>query len=139
IGSPAMIRSVDASPDGQYFRVTRMVEPFSYIVPVTSFGTVQELWDANGKVVATLGTVPLNEGGRGGNGDPDAAPAGRGGQQTASDTGKRNIQWSPVGPGLVYLQSVFGAGAPQSSGRVGRGQQAQRPQPTSVRYMSWAP
>ena len=29
-----MIRAVDASPDGQYFRVTRMVEPFSYIVPV---------------------------------------------------------------------------------------------------------
>ena len=31
------------------------------------------------------------------------AGGGRGGQQqTASDTGKRNIQWNPVGPGLVY-------------------------------------
>ena len=79
IGAPAMIRAVDASPDGQYFRVTRMVEPFSYIVPVTNFGSVQELWDATGKVVATLDETPLREGGRGGNGDPDAAPAGRGG------------------------------------------------------------
>ena len=136
IGAPAMIRAVDASPDGQYVRVTRMVEPFSYIVPVTSFGTVQELWDASGKVIATLGRTPLNEGGRGG-GDPDAAPAGRGGQAAATDTGKRNIQWSPVGPGLVYMQSVF-AGAHQNNARgAGRGQPAQRPQPTSVRYVSW--
>jgi dipeptidyl aminopeptidase/acylaminoacyl peptidase len=136
IGSPAMIRAVDASPDGQYFRVTRMVEPFSYLVPVTNFGSVQELWDANGKVVATLGRTPLNEGGRGGTGDPDVGPAGRGGQQTASDTGKRNIAWNPVGAGLVYMQSVFGSGAPTTSLRAGRGQ-AQRPQPTSVRYVNW--
>ena len=32
--------------------------------------------------------------------DPDAPPAGRGGAaQPATDTGKRNIQWNPVGPG----------------------------------------
>src|SRR6185436_15847199 len=68
IGAPAMIRAVDASPDGKYFRVTRMVEPFSYIVPVNSFGSVQELWDATGKVVTTLAKTPLREGGRGGGG-----------------------------------------------------------------------
>src|SRR5262249_6104374 len=136
IGIPAMIRAVDASPDGEYFRVTRMVEPFSYLVPVTSFGSVQELWDTSGKVVATLGRTPLNEGGRGGNGDPDAAPAGRGGQANPSDTGKRNIRWNPVGPGLVYMQSTF-AGAAPTTGRAGRGQAAQRPQPTSVRYVNW--
>ena len=52
IGAPAMIKAVDASPDGQYFRVTMMTEPFSYIVPTSAFGSVQELWDANGKLVA---------------------------------------------------------------------------------------
>ena len=52
IGAPGMIRAADASPDGQYFRVTLMTEPFSYLVPVTSFGSVQELWDMNGKLVA---------------------------------------------------------------------------------------
>src|ERR1035437_9460513 len=46
IGAPGMIRSVDASRDGEYFRVTQMTEPFSYLVPATSFGSVQELWDA---------------------------------------------------------------------------------------------
>ena len=47
IGAPAMIRSVEASHDGQYFTVTTMTEPFSYLLPVTSFGTVRELWDSN--------------------------------------------------------------------------------------------
>ena len=134
-----MIRTVDVSPDGQYLRVTRMVEPFSYLVPVSSFGSVQELWDATGKMITTLSKTPLREGERTGDAD---APAGRGGQQqSASDTGKRNIQWNPVGPGLVFLQSVFSANA--DGGRAGRGAgrggAAQRPQPTSVRYMSWSP
>ncbi|HSC29121.1 MAG TPA: hypothetical protein VLD67_17730, partial [Vicinamibacterales bacterium] len=34
IGAPAMVRSIDASPDGKYVRVTRVVKPFSYDVPV---------------------------------------------------------------------------------------------------------
>jgi len=142
IGEPAMIRDIDLSGDGAYFRVTRMTEPFSYLVPVSSFGGVDELWDAAGKVVATLQVTALRETERGGGGAGAAAAA-------ASDTGKRSIQWNPVGPGLVYMQSVFaapaemrparaaqgGAGAP---GAAGRGA-PQRPQPTSVRYMQWLP
>jgi dipeptidyl aminopeptidase/acylaminoacyl peptidase len=144
IGSPAMIKAVDASPDGQYFRVTMMTEPFSYIVPTSSFGSVQELWDANGKTLATLTRNPLREYA---STDPGDAPAGRGAQQTASDTGKRAIQWNPTGPGLVYLQSVFSGGAQSgaASGRGGRGAPAGgrgaqgRPQPTAVKFMAWLP
>ena len=33
VGQPGMVRSIDASPDGNYLRVTRMTKPFSYIVP----------------------------------------------------------------------------------------------------------
>lgn len=106
VGAPAMIRSVDAAADAAHFRVTRMTEPFSYLVPVSSFGSVAELWDASGKVIAALQTTPLREEGRGGFGGPTAGAG-------AQDTGKRNIQWNPVGPGLVYLQSVF---APASGG-----------------------
>jgi len=153
IGEPRMIRSVDASSDAQYFRVTQMTEPFSYLVPVSSFGSVQQLWDASGKVIAKLSTTPLREGAADDAGDVPGG-FGRGGAQPATDTGKRNIQWNPVGPGLVYVQSVFASGtggttggAP-AGGRGGRGQggrggapggAAARPQPTSVRYMSWLP
>jgi len=146
IGAPRMIRAVDASPDGSHFRVTVMTEPFSYIVPVNSFGSVQELWDASGTVVATLATTPLREGGGPG--------GGRGGAAAPNDTGKRNLQWNPVGPGMVYLQSVYaagnggaqtparggaqpgrgGAGAPNGRGGAGGARQ-----PTGVRYMQWLP
>jgi dipeptidyl aminopeptidase/acylaminoacyl peptidase len=144
IGAPAMIRAVDASPDGRWFRVTRLVEPFSYLVPVSSFGTVQELWDATGTAVATLATTPLREGGRTGAG-PGAAPV-------APDTGRRNLQWNPVGPGLVYLQSVVAAaGNGASPGGNAPGDPARRQpprtgaapggraQPVAVRYVQWKP
>ncbi|HSA56676.1 MAG TPA: prolyl oligopeptidase family serine peptidase [Gemmatimonadaceae bacterium] len=143
IGVPAMIRAVDVSPDGQYLRVTQLVEPFSYRVPASSFGTVEALWDLSGKVVAELGRQPLREGEVGVGDDPPAFGRG-GGQGAASDTGRRNIQWNPVGPGLVYLESVFpsgGSGAPTAgrAGRAGgRGGAAQR-QPSSVRFVNWVP
>ncbi|MCC7196073.1 MAG: S9 family peptidase [Gemmatimonadaceae bacterium] len=144
VGAPRMIRSVEASRDAQYFTVTQMTEPFSYIVPTSSFGSVRELWDAGGKVIATLETTPLREGGRGGDG---AQPFGGRGGGSASDTGRRNIRWNPAGQGLVYLQSVFAA---NGNGRGGRGAPAQGrggaggragagPQATSVRYMNWLP
>jgi dipeptidyl aminopeptidase/acylaminoacyl peptidase len=158
IGAPGMIRAVDASPDGQYVRVTEMTEPFSYLVPVTNFGSVQQLWDANGRLVATLSKQPLREGETTGDADVPAG-GGRGAQQQpATDTGKRNIQWNPVGQGLVYYESVFSAGGENAArggnagaapaggrgGRGGRGAAAPgrgaapaRPAPTSVKFMSW--
>jgi dipeptidyl aminopeptidase/acylaminoacyl peptidase len=131
IGAPQMIRSVDASPDGLYFRVTTMLEPFSYVVPVNSFGTKQELWDNTGKVIATLAESPLREGGRGGFG-------GRGGA-APSDTGKRNLEWNPVGTGLVYLQSVMGAANTGGGAAAGRGGRAGRSAVTGVKYVNWLP
>jgi dipeptidyl aminopeptidase/acylaminoacyl peptidase len=144
IGAPAMIRSVDASPDGAYFRVSVMTEPFSYRVPTSSFGSVDQLWDNAGKVVADLGRTPLREGETG----DDDAPGGfgRGATQSASDTGKRNLQWNPVGPGMVYLQSVFTTTGTEQAGRAGRGAgpagrggQAGGRTPSSVRFMNWLP
>jgi dipeptidyl aminopeptidase/acylaminoacyl peptidase len=133
VGRPAMIRSVDASPDGQHFRVTRLVEPFSYLVPVSSFGSVEELWDASGTVLSTLARTPLREGERdttagpgaraGGAGRAGGPGAAGGGQATAADTARRSLQWNPVGRGLVYLQA-----APAANG-----------QPAGVRYVNWLP
>ena len=54
VGRPVMVRSIDAAPDGKYLRVTQMLKPFSYDVPVGSFGQVEEMWDADGKMVAKL-------------------------------------------------------------------------------------
>ena len=46
--------SLDVSPDAKYVRVTRMVKPFSYDVPVSSFGSIEEVWDADGKMLAKV-------------------------------------------------------------------------------------
>src|SRR5690606_1150551 len=82
-------------------------EPFSYIVPHNSFGTVTELWDDRGAVVATLDTQALREGAQ----EPaPAAPAagGPGGRATAlPDTSRRAFAWHPAG-GLTYLKTTVG-------------------------------
>lgn len=122
VGAPAMIRSVSASTDGSWLRVTRMTEPFSYLVPVNNFGSVQELWDRQGKVVSTLATTPLRE----------AQGGFPGAQAPTSDTVKRNIQWNPIGEGLIYLRSHAatnggsrpqGQRGPQQGNSNGAGQQ----------------
>ena len=113
IGQPALFTAVDASPDGQYFRVTLQEKPYSYIVPVANFGTVEQLWDANGHVlVPELSKRPLSEG-RSSLTDTTifGVPA-----QAQEETAKRNVAWNPVGPGLIYLQ-----GEPAANGRNGNG------------------
>jgi dipeptidyl aminopeptidase/acylaminoacyl peptidase len=116
VGRPAMIQRVDASPDGQYFRITHLQQPFSYIVPVSSFGNREELWDSNGKVLLEIAKRELREssGPAATDDDDDAAP----GARQSADTAKRAIAWNPVGPGMIYLQQES---APRRAGRDSAG------------------
>ena len=150
IGQPTMIRSVDVAPDAKHARVTRMVEPFSYDVPVSSFGSIEEVWDLDGKVLAKLTDRPINLGVQDDTPpqtppDPAAGGGGRGGQQ--NQNGKRELAWRPDGLGFTYLEQEpapeapaggrgpRGGGAaaadaqdePPARGGRGAGQQAQRP------------
>ena len=97
IGDPAMIRSFDFSPDGAHARVTTMRRPFSYIVPVTSFGRVEEIWDRDGNVLAELDETELNTGIRG-------APAAPGVAGEEEEPDRRQMTWRRDGAGLTYLQ-----------------------------------
>jgi hypothetical protein len=58
IGQPVMARAADPSPDGKYVRVAKMTKPFSYDVPVSSFGQVEEVWDATAKCSPSSPTDP---------------------------------------------------------------------------------
>ena len=98
IGAPAMISAVDASPDGKYFHVTLMRKPFSYIVQYNSFGTSEQIWDGDGKMLAELVNRPLREA----TSDDDAGFGGQGAGQ--NDPNPRNVGWMPNGAGLYYLQ-----------------------------------
>ena len=121
IGAPAMISAVDASPDGKFFHVTVMRKPFSYIVQYNSFGTSEQVWDAEGKMVAELVNRPLREV----TGGDDNGFGGQGGNQ--NDPSPRNIGWMPNGAGLYFLQQEpapargAGAAADSSEGGAQRG------------------
>ncbi len=93
IGEPAMIRSLNVSPDGRHFRVTTLQEPFSYIVPISMFGTVEEIWSDEGEVLHELANRPLREG-----------VAGGGGGGNNDEPSRRSMTWTPDGSGLVFFQ-----------------------------------
>ncbi len=127
VGQPNMIRSIDFAPDAKFARVTRMVEPFSYDVPVSNFGSVEEIWDGEGKALAKLTDRPLNLGVQDDTPqappDPAAAPGGgRGGGQ--NQTGKRELAWRTDGQGLTYIEQEP---APATTDRGARGGQAADP------------
>ena len=119
IGTPRMFTEADISSDGQHVRVTHVTRPYSYVVPVRSFGTVQEVWDRNGRTLLTIATTPLRES------NPRTAFGAGAGNAAANDTSRRSVQWNPLGPGLVYLQNIVSSGT-----NGGRGT-------TGVRYVSW--
>ena len=98
IGAPAMIDSVNVSPTGQYLRVSVMQKPFSYVVPVSLFGSHEELWSSDGQLVATLAKRPLRESEA--PSDDPATAGGRGG--AATDSAKRAFAWTVDG-GVAYL------------------------------------
>lgn len=107
IGAPGMIRTLDASPDGKWFRVTYQEKPFSFYLPTTSFGTREVILDGTGKVVKELSKRPMREGESVDSLPPvtsnrPAATPGAG--NAAQDTAKRAMAWHPALEGLMYLQ-----------------------------------
>ena len=118
IGAPGMVRSLDASPDAKYFRITYQEKPFSYVLPVSSFGSREVILDATGKVIRELSKRPLRENELGDStaNRPPTAP-GAAGAAAAADTAKRNLAWHPYKPGMLYVQQLPApARAPRAAG-----------------------
>ena len=125
LGKPTIVESVRVSPDGNYFLITTIHRPFSYVYPARQFPKEIEVWDHAGKVVHKVASLPLGGGGRGGAvaADPaataDAAPPG--------PAGTRNLQWRPGEPATLMWFDAIGPApterpAPESArGGTGRG------------------
>ena len=108
IGRPDMYKAIAISPDNQHILVDVMRKPFSYHVPVSSFGSDQVIWNMQGQQLAEvqsneLQTTTVRLGG---------GP--RGGPRNLGD--KLNIAWLPDGSGLSFLQQE-----PRPEGSRGRG------------------
>jgi len=124
IGDPAMIRSVNASPDGQLFRVSLLERPFSYIVPVSNFGNTEQVWDAQGRSLTQLASQPLREG--------ISANAGGGNAGGGAQPQRRSVSWRPDGPGLTFMRRDRATG----QGQQGQGQEGG---PRMDRFYNWLP
>ncbi len=127
VGAPAMIASVDASPDGKYFRLSITQKPFSYVVQYSSFGSADVVWDVDGKQLAQIAKRGLRLAG-----DTTGGPGGFGARGAAG--GKKGLAWMPQGEGFYYIapdSTVRGdsarqgaapaGGAPTAGGRAGFG------------------
>jgi dipeptidyl aminopeptidase/acylaminoacyl peptidase len=92
IGEPGMVEGFDFAPDGRHARVETMRKPFSYIVPVRSFGGVEEIWDRSGNVLVELDVNDLETGV-----DDDD-------DEESGDSDRRQLAWREDGAGLTFLQ-----------------------------------
>ncbi len=61
IGTPAIYNNADFSPDGKYILTERIERPFSYQYPFSRFPRRVEVWDMNGKSIASIANIPLQD------------------------------------------------------------------------------
>jgi len=96
IGAPAIYRSVQYSPDGNYVLVERIERPYSYLVPVYDFPYHVLIWDKTGKELKRLYQAPL----------ADNVPIGF----DNVVTGPRRHAWRPDAPATIYWAEALDGG-----------------------------
>jgi len=97
LGDPALVIASDPSPDGKFVLVTRLVKPFSYLLPYTAFPRVVEVWDRGGKVVQTVADLPLQ----------DKVPI------EGVPTGPRAVRWLATAPHTLLWVEALDDGDPR--------------------------
>src|SRR5678816_321522 len=91
MGQPGIFQNVDPAPDGQHVLVTRLHRPFSYLFPDSDFPKDVEVWDAKGKLVYKVASLPL----------ADQVPI------DGVITGPRSIRWRPTETAtLVWVKAL---------------------------------
>jgi len=99
IGQPKMVRYLNPSVDGKYVIVTSIVKPFSYSVPFSNFGSVEEIWGSDGKVLAKINAQTLNLGAQ-----DDDAPDDPSAPRGQNQQGRREVAWRTDGMGITFLE-----------------------------------
>ncbi|TVR42183.1 MAG: S9 family peptidase [Bacteroidia bacterium] len=100
IYGPTVIWSFQASPDGNFLRVTTLQKPYSYIVPFSRFAHRYEVIDVQGNPVRTIADIPVTE----------EMPRGFG----ATREGVRSISWRNDAPATLYWVEALDGGDPNT-------------------------
>ncbi len=94
----AMYSTISLSPDGEYWMITTIEKPFSYIVPYRRFPQTSVIYSTDGTLVKTINEVPLIE----------ELPKGF----MAARKGKRRMQWRSDAPATLVWAEVLDSGDP---------------------------
>lgn len=95
-----LYKSLSFSPDGNYFLVSTISRPFSYIVPYNRFPTQQTVYNIQADQVAQVNDVPLLE----------VLPQGF----NAAREGRRNLGWRADQPATLFWVEALDQGDPQT-------------------------
>ena len=98
LGAPGLYAAVDPSPNGEMLLVKRLVRPFSFRVPQTSFAHTLEIWSADGRQLGTLAQLPV----------ADEVP------QQGVATGVRQASWQPLQPATLAWVEALDGGDPRA-------------------------
>ena len=96
LGEPAVFATADFSPDGSFLLVEYMVGPWSHAVPWWRFASELEVWDMDGKSVATVASLPL----------ADEVPI------HGVALGPRGAAWRATAPHTLYWVEALDGGNP---------------------------
>ena len=97
----AIYKSIYPSPDGNYFLISTIERPYSYLVPYNRFPFKTIIYDKEGNAVKTILKVPLIE----------DLPKGF----MAVRTGMRNVFWRSDQPSSIYWNEALDGGDPANS------------------------
>jgi dipeptidyl aminopeptidase/acylaminoacyl peptidase len=99
LGTPDIWTSLDLSPDGNYLLASRIARPYSYLVPLSQFGEVEEVLSmTTGEVVKTLRQVGLR----------DQIPI------EGVETGPRDYFWNDLAPAQLLYALALDEGDPRN-------------------------
>jgi dipeptidyl aminopeptidase/acylaminoacyl peptidase len=96
IGAPAPYTTAEFSPDGEYLLVERLVGPWSHEVAWWRFAHKIEVWNDEGKLIATVASLPV----------ADAVPV------HGVPLGPRSVSWRPTAPHTLFWVEALDGGNP---------------------------
>lgn len=96
IGPSALYYTADFSPDGKYLLIERLLGPWSHEVAWWRFAREIEVWDTQGKLLASIASLPLA------NEVPIHGVA----------LGPRSVSWRPTAPHTLYWVEALDGGDP---------------------------
>lgn len=101
---PAIIRSMEYSPDGQYLLLATINRPYSYQIPLKAFPFTTSVYGKNARLIKTLYENPL----------ADNIPAGFDGVPT----GPREFGWRADKGAVLYWVEALDNGNPSQQARI---------------------